>query len=650
MKKTLHLLYMSLSLRSHLLILALLLSLPAIALIFYTGMERRQEYLMKGTRDVRQLVRTISHEQDYLAIHIESLLSTLSHVSDVKEQNVEATNALLKSIHAQNKQFGNIIVADLAGNVWASALPMTTTFSMKQRRSFINSVKSGRFSSGEYVVGAILNKPTIGFGYPLTTADGVINGVIFCNIDFDVHDILKNHLGSQSEASLSILDYKGLTIHSHNSPENPDGNISGEKAFLKMKAGKANDTFVEAAGNGMEQIVSYRKLQLSGEEFPFMYVRVNIPLEKLLGTARQAQITSTVLLLLLVLTVILLTIPICNYCFVNRIKKIQTASRRLAEGDLTARVSTYLKGGELGELGRTFDDMAEQLAERENLLHQKREELNVLNNDLTRRVEEETERRLKHERILARHDRLAAIGEMIGAIAHQWRQPLATLGATIQSIRMAWELKCLDDTFLECAEADAQRQLEYMSETIEDFRHFFSLDKTLELFNIREKIEELILLVTPQFSNSVVTLKVLDNSGDSPMRVSGYQNEFKQSLLNLVSNSFDSIIEKCSVIKDRDGSDWLDGMIVICLSVTAGNVIVEVIDNGLGIPADYVDKVFEPYFTSKADKGTGIGLYMSRIIIEDSMGGRLSFSSELGNTVFKIEIPRDIPESAVTNV
>ena len=631
--------------------MALLLSLPAIGLIVYTGLQQRNESLKRGTRDVRQLVRAIANEQDDLVIHIESLLSTLALLSDVKEHNTEATNALLKAMQARNKQFGNIVVADLAGNVWASALPMTQKTSIKQRRSFINAMKNGRFASGEYNLGVFSKKPTICFGYPLISADGVINGVIACNIDFDVHDTLLSHLGSYSGASLSILDYKGLTIHRHNALNNPNEIISGEKTFFKMKAGKDKDTFIEKNSNGMEEIISYCKLQLWGEESPFLYVRANLPLEMVLGTAKQAQMVSVVLLSLLVLSVIILTIPICNYCFVNRIKGIQAASRRLAEGDLSARVSAHLEdGGELGELGRTFDNMAEQLAERDELLRQKKEELNILNDDLTHRIDDETEKRLKHERMLARHARLAAIGEMIGAIAHQWRQPLATLGATIQSIRMAWELKCVDDEFLERAEADAQMQLEYMSDTIEDFRNFFSLEKKLELFDVREKIEELVLLVTPQFSSSVVRLKIVDNLGDSQLRTSGYQNEFKQSLLNLVSNSFDSIIEKGIAIKVRDGSSWLNGMVVICLSVTADHVVIEVIDNGLGIPAENVDKVFEPYFTSKADKGTGIGLYMSRLIVEDSMGGRLSFTSEPGDTVFKVEIPRDIPESMVINV
>ena len=266
--------------------------------------------------------------------------------------------------------------------------------------------------------------------------------------------------------------------------------------------------------------------------------------------------------------------------------------------------------------------------------------LNELNKNLALRVDEEIESRLMHERLLARNARLAAIGEMIGAIAHQWRQPLATLGATIQSIRMAWEEQCLDEKFLESAEADAQMQLIYMSDTIEDFRNFFSHEKTIERFDVREKIQEVALLLAPQFANSGVTLQVEDNAPASHFDIKGYQNEFKQSVLNLVSNSFDAIIAKASGGNRPDGGVDIEGLILISLASEGDLVVIEVKDNGCGIPDEYAEKVFEPYFTTKsADKGSGIGLYMTRLIIEESIGGRLSFTSGEDGTVFRIQVP-----------
>jgi signal transduction histidine kinase len=226
---------------------------------------------------------------------------------------------------------------------------------------------------------------------------------------------------------------------------------------------------------------------------------------------------------------------------------------------------------------------------------------------------------------------------MIGAIAHQWRQPLATLGATIQSIGMAWERHSIDAEFLKNAEADAQKQLYYMSDTIEDFRNFFSPKKIQEQFDIKEKIAEVTQLVAAQFENSGVRLRIVDTSPDCRLSIKGYQNEFKQSLLNLVSNAFDAI--KANVRAEHDAA----GVVTISVGSEDGSVVIEVKDNGCGIPDEIACKIFEPYFSSKSEcNGTGIGLYLSRLIIEESMGGKLSFTSGPDSTIFKIELARDL--------
>jgi len=267
--------------------------------------------------------------------------------------------------------------------------------------------------------------------------------------------------------------------------------------------------------------------------------------------------------------------------------------------------------------------------------------LNELNQNLAKKIEEETGRRLQQERLLARHARLVALGEMIGAIAHQWRQPLTTLGATIQSIRMAWERQCLDQAFLTQAEVDAQKQLYYMSDTIEDFRNFFRPEKSIESFDIRDKIREAIILLDPQFANSGISLQIADVTPELPMTIRGYQNEFKQALLNLVSNSFDAIKEKNQQDMAAGGSAEA-GLVTVTMAREEEMVVVTVRDNGCGIPPVVADKVFDPYFTSKSEgKGTGIGLYMSRLIIEESLAGHLSFTSGPNGTAFRIELTHD---------
>jgi PAS domain S-box-containing protein len=761
-------LYYSLSLRSHLILLACLLALPAVVLIIHSGTTQRQDAIRKGFWEARRMVSGIATEQYNITGDVKQLLTALAQIPEIKRHNAVTASALLSDILKKSPQYGNIVIADRSGTVWASALPMTKAFSLKDRRTFRNTVKTRQLSSGEYVIGTISAKPTLGFAYPIINAQGEINGVIAANIRFDIYNTLLNQADLPKGSTFSLIDHNGVIIYRNLDTERFVGTKIQEKVFQRMKSDSDKVAFIDLDMTGDKRIVSYRALNLPGEQSPYLYIRASIPLEGVLEKASRAQLYNIAILSSFLLLAILMAIPIGNTCFIRRIHRLQDASHRLAEGDLQVRASESVTGGELGELAQSFDRMALQLSEREQVLRKNQRELDdlynnapcgyhsldkdglivrmndtelrwlgytrdelvgkikftdiltpgslkvfeksfpllkkrgwsrdlefelvrrdgtiipalinattvndqdgtflysrstaydvterkkaerelhELNQSLAKRVEEEIEKRLGHERLLARHARLAAIGEMIGAIAHQWRQPLATLGAIIQGIRMAWEDKCMDNAFLENAEADAQTQLYYMSDTIEGFRNFFSPEKVVEQFDTMKKIHEVALLVAPQFADSGVRLEIVDHSLDGSLEIKGYQNEFKQSILNLVSNSLDSIVEKNLHGNRSEGGQATDGLVIISVAGEDDNVVIQVRDNGCGIPSEYGDKVFEPYFTSKsAGKGTGIGLYMSKLIVEESMGGRLSYTSGPDGTVFRIELARNAP--GVTN-
>ncbi len=754
--------FLSLSLRTHLILLACLLALPSMALIIHSGVAQREDSIRRGFWEARRLVNGIATEQYNLSGDVEQLLTALAQIPDIKRHDAPAANVLLGDILRKSPHFGNIVVTDPGGAVWASGLPMTKPFSLKEKRAFRNAIATRHLSSGEYVVGALSAKPTIGFAYPLITANGNISGVIAGNIDFNVYTTLLNQADLPNGSAFSIIDRNGIIVYRNLNLEKYIGNKLKGDLFRRMASGPDRDAFIDLEVTGDKRIVAYRTLRLPGESSPYLYIRASVPLEGVLEKARWAELHNIAILSPFLLVSIAIAILIGNTCSIRQIHKLQEASHRLAKGDLQVRASDFVAGGELGELARAFDNMARQLAEREQALRKNQQELDdlynnapcgyhsldrdglivrmndtelrwlgyardevvgklvftdiltpeslkvfeksfpilkergwsrdlefdlvrrdgtiiptlinatamndtdgsfllsrstaydmterkkveqklqELNENLAKQVEVEIGRRLGHERLLARHARLAAIGEMIGAIAHQWWQPLATLGAIVQGIRMAWEDKCMDNAFLESAEADAQMQLYYMSDTIEGFRNFFSPEKVIERFDIRKKIREVALLVAPQFAESGVRLEIVDNSSGDPLEIQGYQNEFKQSILNLVSNSLDSIVEKnLHGIHGNDGAA-AGGRVVLSVAAEEDNVVIQVRDNGCGIPDEYGDKVFEPYFTSKsAGKGTGIGLYMSRLIVEESMGGRLSYTSDPGGTVFRVELARN---------
>jgi len=258
-----------------------------------------------------------------------------------------------------------------------------------------------------------------------------------------------------------------------------------------------------------------------------------------------------------------------------------------------------------------------------------------LNATLKERVEEETRRRVAQERLLANQARLAAMGEMIGVIAHQWRQPLATLGMMVQRLHAVGIRQGVTAEGLDEFKANAMRQVYYMSDTIEEFRDFYRPEKERVFFSPHDCIADSVKLFDPQFATCAI--KVETSAGEGALRsVSGFPNEFKQVVLNLLSNARDAILARRKLTGGPEVGEirvrlWLNG---------EKSLAIEVSDNGCGIPEEIAERIFDPYFTTKEESGgTGIGLYMSRMIVNDSLGGRLSLLHGREGAAFHIELP-----------
>lgn len=273
------------------------------------------------------------------------------------------------------------------------------------------------------------------------------------------------------------------------------------------------------------------------------------------------------------------------------------------------------------------------------------DQLRQFNTTLTQRVEEETERRLAQERLLAQNAKMAAMGEMIDAIAHQWRQPLATLDILVQNIREARRQDKLDDIYLDRATDRALSQILFMSETIATFRRFFRQEKRKESFSVSARVTEAVALLNAQMRRDTITLEISVQPEDD--RTCGLPNEFAQVVVNLLTNARDAILE----LRRNDPSPGMDrrerDRITVQVFSIPERVVLEVRDNGAGIPAEAAPRLFEPDFsTKKKREGSGLGLYMSRLIVEQSMGGAITFSSTPGTTVFRVEVPRERGETA----
>ncbi len=264
----------------------------------------------------------------------------------------------------------------------------------------------------------------------------------------------------------------------------------------------------------------------------------------------------------------------------------------------------------------------------------KHAELQDLNRRLEQRVAEEIVQRQQKEQMLIQQSKMAAMGEMIGAIAHQWRQPLNAVGLIVQDIEDAFEYGEIDREYIQRAVTDTMKQIQFMSKTIDDFRNFFRPAKEKETFNCLSAINSMISIVSAQLFNNSIGIKVTA-ADENALFVNGFPNEFKQAVLNIINNSKDAIIDN----RKKPPQVAEKGMITINIFKEAGKIVVVITDNGGGIDEGIIDRIFEPYFTTKEQgKGTGIGLYMSKTIIERNMGGRLDVINVDHGAEFRIEL------------
>ena len=251
-----------------------------------------------------------------------------------------------------------------------------------------------------------------------------------------------------------------------------------------------------------------------------------------------------------------------------------------------------------------------------DIVAKKTQDYQELAKQLEYKVNKEVIKNREKDQIMYQHARLAAMGEMIGNIAHQWRQPLNALTVLIQSFGIKNMNGNLTQEFIDIQVEEGLRLANQMSETIEDFKNFFSPHKEREYFGIVKALHETLDLVEFFCKDEHINIKLI---AKEEIRVYGYSNEFSQVILNLLNNARDNFKHK-NIQKNRK----------IVIKVEKRNhpepvVMISFIDNGGGIDEHIIDRIFEPYFTTKhKSTGTGIGLYMSKQIIEKQMHGLMT--------------------------
>ena len=274
-----------------------------------------------------------------------------------------------------------------------------------------------------------------------------------------------------------------------------------------------------------------------------------------------------------------------------------------------------------------LEEKVRELEEALALRKQAEEELRRLNIELEQRIAQEVEKNRAKDHILAHQARLAAMGEMLSNIAHQWRQPLNNIALIIQNQQAEFADQSLTQTACNEYTQECLKMLGYLSHTIDTFCDFYQPDHGRQSFELNQAIDESLRLVHDDLEacDIVVTLtKCCD------LVINGYRKEFSQVLLNIIQNA------KEAILLQQPSQPQIE----IRCSQQDSRALIRVIDNGGGIPQEIMHKVFDPYFTRKFKaQGVGMGLYMAKMIIEKHMGGRIAVSNHADGAEVSLELP-----------
>ena len=239
-----------------------------------------------------------------------------------------------------------------------------------------------------------------------------------------------------------------------------------------------------------------------------------------------------------------------------------------------------------------------------------------------------TEDREKDKQLI-HQNRLAQMGEMISMIAHQWRQPLNNLAILNQTIAFKYKRDLLNSELMEEFKINSNKQIQDMSKTIDDFRNFFKLEKEKVDFCINDVINHVIDMISPIFGKYSISINF---DSDKKFNLNGFPNELGQAIVNIINNSKDALIEEDIQYKK----------VSITLQQKRNKIIIIIEDNGGGIPKEIMPKILDPYFSTKIEKnGTGIGLYMTKMIIEDHMDGKIIVQNSNEGAIFKLILKAD---------
>ncbi len=602
------------SLRVRLWLLVFLALVPALGLILYTASEQREHAAAEVQENALRLARLASLDQEQLIEGTQQLLEALAQLPDVRGGDAAICGTFLALLLKRYPLYANLGVIQPDGAVFCSALPTDGPVNLGDRAYFRGTLETGNFAAGVYQVGRITDKATINFGYPILNEEGQLQAVVFAALDLAWLNRLTAKAQLPAGAVLIMIDRSGTILARHPHPEEWVGQSLADAPLVQSILAQGEGTTQLVGVDGVPRLYAFTMLRGASQAG---YLGIGIPREVAFAPVDR-MLTRNLIGLGLVGGLALAAAWVGADVFVlRRVKALVRATRRLSAGDLSARTGLSYRGGELSQLARAFDEMAESLER-----HQEQR----LREDQLRRKNEELEAENRH---IEEVNQLKS--EFVSLVSHELRTPLTSIMGYAELL-LAGEVGNVTEEqreFLGIMKGNADRMLELINDLLDISRiEAGKVELKRTTLDLAHVIQTVASLLRPQIE-AKRQLLTLDLAESLPV-VFGDAERIMQILTNLLSNAHKYTPP--------------GGRIRVTTHAENGSVRISIQDTGIGLSPDDQAQLFTKFFraqnrATQEASGTGLGLAITRSLVE-MHGGEITVTSAPGQgSTFSFTLP-----------
>lgn len=602
--------------------LLLIIFLPASGIIVASSLTQRGHAIREAENRAMLLAQSLAAQQEAIAIGTRQMLSTLAQLPEVQSLDGDACNALFRHLQAKNPHYSTILGLTPDGTMFAASAPFEPgSMNFADRKYLKDAIESREFSAGEYIVGRLSNVPTLNYSYPVLDAQNRLTAIVVAGFKLDQYARFISRVDLPEGYALSIVDHRGVRLY--RLPEvvtNAPGIALPSETTELITGDMDHGIFKKIGQDGINRIYAFKQLRLNDGASPYLYMIAGIPRETISRKADSEMLRNLAILGTTALVVISLAWFMGTVVIVRPINLLVEATRRFGKGDMGIRTGLPHSRDELGQLAASFDDMASQLEIRD------------------RERKKEEEERLQLEVRLHQAQKAESLSRMAGAIAHHFNNMLGAVMGNLELVLLDSSQGSGQDTRITEAMNASRRAAE-----ISRFMLTY-LGQTTGArcpFDFTETVKDTRILMDVAIPENV-TLTTEYPRQKTIVVADGVQ--MKQIVTSLLLNAVEAI-----------GAER--GTINVAISIVGANEIREpklfplewkpeaesyacltVSDTGCGLDADNLEKVFDPFFSTKFT-GRGLGLSVS-LGLARGHGGAMSVVSKPGHgATFKVFLP-----------